>query len=78
MVFDQLKCQKKAQAGLSGKVTGLVGALIVIILAVNLAPEMFAGVEGLETATGVPDWVPTVLFVIIGAGIVFLIWRTFN
>ena len=78
MEFDLTKIQKKGQASLSNKMTGLVGALIVIVLAVSLAPTMFEGVAGLEAELSTPDWVPTVLFVIIGAGIVFLIWRAFN
>lgn len=72
------KLQKKAQAGVSGKMTSLVGALIVIVLAVALAPEMFSGVAALEADTNTPAWVPVVLYVIIGAGVVFLIWRTFS
>ena len=80
--------QKKGQSGINSKVTYLVGALIVVVLAVNLAPEMFEGVTGLErtynasgyclTNCDTPTWVPVILFVIIGAGIVFLIWRAFG
>ena len=77
-MVDLKNLQKKGQASLSGKMTGLVGALIVIVLAVALAPTMFTGVESLANESSTPAWVPTVLYVIIGAGIVFLIWRTFN
>jgi L-asparagine transporter-like permease len=76
-----LLLQKKGQAGVNSKITYLVGALIVIVLAVNLAPEMFTGIATLGNETtnpDVPTWVPTILFVIIGAGLVFLIWRAFG
>jgi protein-S-isoprenylcysteine O-methyltransferase Ste14 len=76
MNFDKL--QKKAQSGVSGKMTALVGALIVIVLAVSLAPEMFSGVADLEADTNTPDWLPVVLYVIIASGIVFLIWKAFS
>jgi hypothetical protein len=76
--FDINSMKKKGSGSIDGKINYLVGALIVIVLAVALAPEMFSGVEGLENETGVPTWVPTVLYVIIGAGIVFLIWRAFG
>ena len=76
--MDFTRLQKKAQSGISGKMTSLVGALIVIVLAVALAPEMFSGVADLETDVNTPGWVPIVLYVIVGAGLVFLIWKTFN
>lgn len=63
---------------INSQISYLIGALIVIVLAVSLAPTMFAGVNDLQNETGVPSWVPTVLFVIVGAGLVFLIWRTFG
>lgn len=70
--------QKKGQANVNSKISYLIGALIVIVMATALAPEMFESVDDLENVTGVPGWVPTVLFVIVGAGLVFLIWRAFN
>lgn len=77
--FDLKLMQKKGET--SGTIKFLVGALIVVVLATALAPTMFSNVALLNTtATGgsVPTWVPTVLYVIIGAGIVFLIWRAFG
>jgi len=38
---------------------------------------MFSNVAELETEEDVPEWVPVVMFLIIGAGLVFLIWRIF-
>ena len=70
--------QKRGQAKVDSKISYLIGALIVVVLATSLAPEMFVAITDLENATGVPSWVPTVLFVIIGAGLVFLIWRAFG
>ena len=76
--FNLSELQEKGQAGISGKMTALIGAVIVIFLVVALAPEMFSGLADLETDTNTPDWVPVVMFVIVGAGLVFLIWKTFD
>jgi len=79
--MNKLLLQKQGQAGVDSKITYLIGALIVIVLAVNLAPEMFGGLTDLANTTANPDvptWVPTVLFVIVGAGLVFLIWKVFD
>lgn len=67
--------------GVDSKIDFLIGALIVIVLAVALAPEMFSGLATLNTtATGgsVPNWVPTILYVVVGAGLVFLVYRSFG
>jgi len=76
--FDITKMQKRGASGVDKNMTFLITGLIIVLLAVNLAPEMFSGVAGLENESGVPGWVPTVLYVIVGAGIVFLIWKAFN
>jgi len=68
--------QKKGQAGLNAKMTGLIGAVIIIFLVTALAPEMFTALDGFGVET--PAWVATVMTVIVGAGLVFLVWRTFN
>ena len=57
----------------------LFGVLVVILLAVEVLPLIFdgiAGMTGLESE--VPSWLTTVLTVIIGAGMVFMIWRLFD
>ena len=69
--------QKKASAQMTGTMTALITGLIVVVLATALAPEMFTNVAELETVEDVPDWVPVVMYLIIGAGLVFLIWRVF-
>jgi len=79
--FKLQDLQKKGSADVNSKVAYLIGALIVIVMAVNLAPEMFSGITNLGNETlnpDVPTWVPTVLVIIVGAGIVFLIWRAFG
>jgi hypothetical protein len=53
----------------------LIGALIFIVLAVALAPTMFAGANNI---TGAPTWVNTVLPLLIGAGLIFAVWRAFH
>jgi len=69
--------QKKGQAGLTGKMNALIGGVIVIFLVVALAPEIFDQLDVLSQSTTTPAWVPTVLFVVAGAGIVFLVYRSF-
>ena len=63
---------------IDSKIRYLIGALIVVVLATSIAPTMFTNVNDLVNSTGVPSWVPTVLFVIVGAGLVFLIWKSFG
>ncbi len=62
---------------MTNTMTALITGLIVVVLATALAPEMFSNVAELETDEDVPEWVPVVMFLIIGAGLVFLIWRVF-
>lgn len=73
-----MKMQKRGQMNVDSKISYLIGALIVVVLATALAPTMFENVTNLSNDSDVPSWVPTVLFVIVGAGIVFLIWRAFG
>lgn len=57
----------------------LIGAVILIFLVSALAPEIFTNLDGLTGAeSDVPAWVSTVLVVIVGAGLVFLVWRAFG
>lgn len=72
------KMRKKGQAGLNVKMTALIGAVILIFLVSALAPEIFEELAVLENNTDTPSWVASVMVVIVGAGLVFLIWRTFN
>lgn len=76
--FDLKSLQKKGQAGINSKMTALIGAVIVIFLVSALAPEIFTQLDTLSASAETPSWVPTVMFVIVGAGLVFLVWRTFN
>ncbi|MFW6377226.1 MAG: hypothetical protein ACOCZ5_01145 [bacterium] len=48
-----------------------------IFLVVALAPDMFSELEGLDSGD-TPTWVYTVMTVIVGAGLVFIVWRTFG
>lgn len=73
-----LMLQKKGQAKVDNKITYLIGALIIVVLATALAPTMFSNIAGLENNSDTPSWVPVVLYVIVGAGIVFLLWKSFN
>lgn len=80
-IFDLKAMQKKGAHHTTQAIDYLIGALIVVLLATQLAPQFFTGISGLNTtATGgsVPTWVPAVLYVIVGAGLVFLIYRAFG
>lgn len=80
-MFNLGLLQDKGGKAAGHSIDYLIGALIVVVLATQLAPTFFTGVSDLNTtASGgaVPVWVPTVLYVIIGAGIVLLIWRVFG
>ena len=70
--------QKKAQAGVSGNVSFLIGGLILIILITALAPEIYSNLAVLTADTNVPGWVPTVLIVVVGAGLVLMAWKSFG
>jgi len=88
--FNLQKLQDKVGAGIDAKISYLIGALILIVLVVALAPDMFDGLTKLTPvynesntsqciqycdAIGTPAWVPTTLFVIVGAGLIFLVWK---
>ena len=57
------------------QVTKLFGVFILILVGVSLMPEIFTQLAALENATGVPSWLSTALIVVVGAGLLFLIWR---
>jgi protein-S-isoprenylcysteine O-methyltransferase Ste14 len=63
--------------GINGKVYGLVGAVIVILLITVLGPEMFSAIYDMNISE-VPAWVKTVLTVVVGAGLVLLAWRAIS
>lgn len=74
--FNLLLEQKKGQAKIGSKIDVLIGAVILILFVTALAPEIFTNLNLLGTET--PAWVKTTLVVIVGAGLVFLVWRTFE
>jgi len=76
--FDIKKMQKKGQAAIGGKMTALIGGVVIIFLAVALLPEVYTEVEALSGDANVPTWLYSVLVPIVGAGFIFIIWRTFN
>lgn len=84
--LDRLKYLAKARlADKKGAVNAGVGAmiavLILILVMVNLAPEMFGGIADFNTTSEggtTPDWVPTIINVIVAAGLVMMTWRSFK
>ena len=67
--------QKKGQGKMSASIYGLVATVIVIILVSALAPDVFTNLLNVNTTSGAPAWVGTVLTVLSGAAFVFIIWR---
>lgn len=65
---------KNKKGAMSGKIAGLIGALVLIVLATSLAPTMFSDLN----ITGAPTWLAVVLPVIVAAGLIFIIWRAFS
>jgi len=54
--------------------TKLFGAFILVLIAVALAPEIFTQIAGMNESD-VPSWLVVTLTAVVGAGILFLIWR---
>lgn len=80
-VFDLKAMQKKGAGKTASQIEYLIGALILVVIAVALAPTMFASANNLSNTTanpGVPSWVPTILIIVIGAGLVFLVYEAFG
>lgn len=62
-------------AGINSQMTKLFGAFIIVLIGVALIPEIYTQLNTLDNATGVPSWLYTALVVVIGAGLLFLIWK---
>jgi len=77
--FDIQRLQKKGQAKITGKMTALIGGVVIIFLAVALLPDLYAEIETLNAVdTPVPKWLYTVMGVVVAGGFVFIIWKSFN
>ncbi len=72
-----MKMSRKGQTNMNSTVTALLTGLIVVVMATALAPDMFTNISDLEGDANVPSWVPTVMYLVVGAGLVFLIWNVF-
>lgn len=72
--------QKKGYHNTGHAIEFLIGGLILVVLVTALSPTIFGNVNNLSNATlnpGVPTWVPTVIFVVVGAGLIFMVWKAF-
>lgn len=63
---------KKGLSG--GKIGGLIGALIFVVLVGALGPTMFENLN----ITGAPSWGATILPIVIMAGLVIAVYRMFR
>jgi len=66
-------------ANVSGSMGKLFGALILIVATVAVAPTIFEELAGLAGAeSDVPTWVVTLLTLIAGIGLVFIVWKVID
>ena len=66
-------------ANVTGSMGKLFGALIIIVMTVALAPTIFdelSSLGGVESE--VPTWVVTLLTLISGVGLVFIVWKVID
>ena len=73
-ISDMIKSFRATRGAIDGKIYGLVGALILILLITVLGPQMFDSVYSMNDTT-TPAWVKATLFVVVGAGLVLLTWK---
>lgn len=59
---------------MSGQMTKLFSAFVLVLIGTALAPEIFSNISGMDN-TSTPAWLITTLTAVVGAGILFLIWR---
>ena len=63
-------------AKMNSQLTKLFGAFILVLIGTALAPEIFTNISGMSGEnSSVPAWLVTTLTAVVGAGILFLIWR---
>jgi len=60
---------------INSQMTKLFSAFILILVGTALIPEIYVQLNALENATGVPSWLATALIIVVGAGVLLLIWR---
>lgn len=78
--MEKITLNKKGNV--SSKIDTLIGALLVIVILVALAPTMFQGFGGGATGlantsvagTALPTWLPNTLAVITAIGLVYLVY----
>lgn len=56
----------------------LLYGLVIVLMAVSLAPTIFGNINDLDTSNGTPVWLKVTLPVVVGAGVLFMIWRAFD
>lgn len=69
--LSRRKLNKKGASGVSKAMLAMLMMVIIVQLMISFAPTMF---DGLTNITGAPTWVGTVLPILIGAFLIFIIW----
>ena len=59
----------------SNQVGKLFGAFILVLIAVALIPEIFTSLGVMAGNDSIPSWLVVSLTAVVGAGVLFLIWK---
>lgn len=70
-----MKLTKKGMAKGFGFADTLIGLLIGLTFLGALAPSIFLNILNVNTTGGAPSWVQPILLIVVGAGIVYLVWK---
>lgn len=73
MKFDINAMQKKGQVAFGGSMDKAITVLLVVVLVGALAPTMFE--TNWSAITGAPSWVGTIIPILIGVAIIYLIYK---
>jgi len=60
---------------MNAQLSKLFGAFILVLIGTALAPEIFSNIAGMGDNASIPSWLVTTLTAVVGAGVLFLIWR---
>lgn len=63
---------------MNGHIEYLIGGLLLVVLLSAFAPTIFTNLQNVNTTSGAPSWLPTILTIIVGIGLVLLAWKAFG
>lgn len=81
---ELLILQKRGKVNTRKSIDVLIGALVVVLIIVALAPQFFTGLgtgaNGLGNTTAnpsVPTWLPGILIILVAVGLLYIIYDVF-